>query len=154
MVKDLKNKINRSKDKIIRTIKRNKAFKTIKSKKVINSIKKNINIETIAVAALLIVFVVIITSLIVNYISPDSDLAATVNGEEITINELNKQYDFFFFLTGYPEEYKQLLTKESFLTQLVNEKILLQEAAEKDISVSDDKIDESIAVSIDRKSVV
>lgn len=70
--------------------------------------------------------------------------AATVNGEEVSIEELDSRYGFFFFLAGYPEEYKQMITKESFLDTLINEKLLLQEAASQDITVTDKTVDESI----------
>lgn len=154
-VKNLKNKINKSKkdiikskDKIIKSIKKNKVFKTIKSKKIFKNIRKNLTIETIAISVLLIIMIIIISNLAFNFIFQDSESIAVVNGQKISTEELNEKYDFFFFLAGYPEEYKELLTKEAFLDQLVNEKILLQEASKKDISISQDKVEETIASSM------
>jgi len=66
-----------------------------------------------------------------------SDVIAEVNGEKITSNELDKSYDFFFFITGYPEEFKQFLTKEQFLDQMIAEKLLLQEVKKEEIELSE-----------------
>ena len=123
-------------------------FKTIKSKKIFKNIRKNLTIETIAISVLLIIMIIIISNLAFNFIFQDSESIAVVNGQKISTEELNEKYDFFFFLAGYPEEYKELLTKEAFLDQLVNEKILLQEASKKDISISQDKVEETIASSM------
>jgi parvulin-like peptidyl-prolyl isomerase len=70
---------------------------------------------------------------------------AVVNGEKITEKELNEQYDFLFLLAGYPEQYKQMITKESFLEQMINEKLLLQQAAKENIEVTDKEVDNLIS---------
>jgi len=71
-----------------------------------------------------------------------SDVVAEVNGEQITLDDLDQAYDFFFFITGYPPEFKQFLTKEAYLDQLINEKILLQEVDKQGIELSDSEFDE------------
>lgn len=57
------------------------------------------------------------------------DFAAKVNDETISYQTLDKQYDLFFTLTGYPEQYKEVITKDKYLSQLIVESLLLQEAA-------------------------
>jgi parvulin-like peptidyl-prolyl isomerase len=75
------------------------------------------------------------------------DIAATVNGEEITQQELDVQYELFFTLVGYPEEYKEQITKEVYLNQMVVEELMLQEAEKIGVSpllVSDKQLKESL----------
>jgi len=69
------------------------------------------------------------------------NVAAEVNGEKITTEELDKAYDFFFFILGYPEEFKQFLTKETFLNQSISEMLLLQEVEKQGIELSDSEFD-------------
>ena len=74
-----------------------------------------------------------------NEIFPKPDeLAATVNYEDITMPELNKRYDLF------PPEYKQVISIENVLDQMIDELILLQEAKKSNIEVRDEEIDEFI----------
>ncbi|MBW2978045.1 SurA N-terminal domain-containing protein [Candidatus Woesearchaeota archaeon] len=106
----------------------------------------------ITVAAVLVVVLVLILSWgrIDNLIKTDTveknqitgNLVAEVNGEEITAEELDESYDFFFFITGYPPEFQQFLTKETFLDQLINEKLLLQEVEKQGIELSDSEFSE------------
>jgi len=70
--------------------------------------------------------------------SPSGDVAAIVNGESITIQEINDQYD------RVPEQYKQVITKEMLLNQSVNELLLLQEAKKEGISVTAEELSEVI----------
>lgn len=79
--------------------------------------------------------------------STTENLAAKVNGEEITTEELDKQYELFFTLVGYPENYKEQITKEIYLNQMIVEELMLQEAEEAGISpllVTNDELKESI----------
>jgi hypothetical protein len=57
------------------------------------------------------------------------DFAAKVNDETISYPTLDKQYELFFTLTGYPEQYREVITKDKYLSQLIVESLLLQEAA-------------------------
>lgn len=66
--------------------------------------------------------------------TPKTDFAAKINDETISYSTLDKQYNLFFTLTGYPEQYREVITKEKYLNQLVVESLLLQEAAKKEIT--------------------
>jgi len=71
-------------------------------------------------------------------------VVASVNGQNITNKELQREYDFFFALSGYPQEYKQILTKQSYLDQKIVETILIQEAVKKGYTVSNNRVEEDI----------
>lgn len=62
------------------------------------------------------------------------NLAATVNEDEITNEELDKQYELFFILVGYPESYREQITRELYLNQVIIESLMLQKAEEIGIS--------------------
>lgn len=66
------------------------------------------------------------------------DSAAIVNGESITIQDINEQYE------RVPEEYKQFITKEMILNQSIDELLLLQEAKKEGISVTAEELSEVI----------
>jgi parvulin-like peptidyl-prolyl isomerase len=74
----------------------------------------------------------------------NSNVITFVNNDKITQEELDRGYEFLFFITGYPEEYKQIITKEAFLEQLINEKIVLQEAKKEGIEISDGEVEAKI----------
>jgi parvulin-like peptidyl-prolyl isomerase len=61
----------------------------------------------------------------------------TVNEEPITQSELDVQWSLL------PESYKQLLTKEQVLEEMIDERILLQEAQKRGIELTDQEIEES-----------
>jgi parvulin-like peptidyl-prolyl isomerase len=69
----------------------------------------------------------------------DARPAAIVNGESISSLDLEARYSLL------PEEYKQLISKESLLSQLIDEKILLQECAKENIVVTDQELSDQIA---------
>ncbi len=66
-------------------------------------------------------------------ISFGGDIAAKVNGEKITISELNRIYD------SLPTQQKALMTKEVILEQLVQLKVIYQEAKKDGFVVSEDE---------------
>ncbi len=69
--------------------------------------------------------------------------AAKVNDDVIDYQTLDKQYELFFTITSYPEQYKEtLLTKEKYLSQLIVESLLTQEAEKQGMMLSDVKGDE------------
>ncbi|MBU3941885.1 MAG: peptidylprolyl isomerase [Nanoarchaeota archaeon] len=70
--------------------------------------------------------------------APSKDIAAIVNGESITIQDINEQYD------RVPEEYKQFITKEMLLNQSINELLLLQEAKKQGISITKEELSKVI----------
>lgn len=91
---------------------------------------------------LAVIVVAVFTYLIMNEgnIMPKDkgEIAATVNGEEITLEELDLEY------ARLPEQYKSLLSKEDILSQLIDKKLLFQEAAALGITVSDSEIEEQL----------
>ncbi|MBW2999352.1 SurA N-terminal domain-containing protein, partial [Candidatus Woesearchaeota archaeon] len=104
--------------------------KTKKSK-----IKKISPNTVIGLAALTVIIILAAVLMNLDKIFPSSEgVAARVNGEEITVEELNERYD------ALPIQYKQLLTKEQFLNQTVQQMLLLQEADKQGITVSDDEV--------------
>ena len=66
------------------------------------------------------------------------ELAAKVNGQAITVQQLDMEYE------RLPEQYKYVLTKELFLSQLIDEMLLKQEAMNQGTSVDEEEIDERI----------
>ncbi len=64
-------------------------------------------------------------------------IAATVNGQPITEEELNKQYELYFFLSGIPDSQKDMLPKSQFLSEyLVVQKLLSEEAEKQGVDYS------------------
>ena len=70
--------------------------------------------------------------------APSDDIAAIVNGESITIQDINEQYD------RVPEQYKQVITKEMLLNQSIDKLLLLQEAKKEGISVTAEELSKII----------
>jgi len=64
------------------------------------------------------------------------EVVAVYNGKEIASEELDKSYDLFFFFRGLPENYKALLTKTSFLNQMLAERLSYDKAVEAGYDVS------------------
>ena len=61
---------------------------------------------------------------------PDkANIVATINAESLTYEELLKQYNLFFVMSGYPERYRQQITLQSYLDQYIFEILLLQDAS-------------------------
>jgi foldase protein PrsA len=92
-----------------------------------------------------IILTVIVIAIFAYLINQETDLdnkgiAATVNGEKITNDELEMEY------SKLPEQYKEVVTKEDLLNQMIDAKLLLQEAKAEGISVSDEEIEEQITI--------
>ncbi|MFH1642655.1 MAG: SurA N-terminal domain-containing protein [Nanoarchaeota archaeon] len=66
------------------------------------------------------------------------EIAATVNGDIITMQELNQKYD------ALPEQYKMFITKDLLLDQLINAKLLLLEAEVMGVEVSMEEVEAEI----------
>jgi len=74
-----------------------------------------------------------------NYVKPVTnqtvnEIAATVNGEAITVDNIDTQY------AQYTPQQQQVMTKEAILNQTIDEVLLLQEAKNSGIKVSADEI--------------
>jgi foldase protein PrsA len=64
--------------------------------------------------------------------------AAKINGEKITMKQLNNQY------LNLPEQYQQRLTKEQVLDRMINFTVMRQAAEKEGYSVSSDQMDSVI----------
>ena len=129
--------------------------KSIKKHKLLKSAKKNIKSKkTMTIIALIAVLVVLAVVFNLNrFLLSKPEIVATVNGKDITSAQLEEQYNLFFFLAGYPESYKQFITKESFVENLINEELLLQEASKKRISVLDKEVDNALEELMSRSGI-
>jgi len=100
--------------------------------------KKNKSKNNLIIIA--VIGAVVICAFVLYFISfnkaPSKDIAAIVNGESITLQDINEQYG------RVPEEYKQFITKEMLLNQSINELLLLQEAKKQGISVTAEELSE------------
>ena len=72
--------------------------------------------------AILIVSIIIILVLTYGTMTPKDKVAAIVNGENIYLDELTKAYD------SLPQQYKESISKKDFLNQLIQAKVIYQEA--------------------------
>jgi parvulin-like peptidyl-prolyl isomerase len=68
-----------------------------------------------------------------------SDVAATVNGEPITLADLDKKY------STVPEQYRTMISKAQFLEQMIEEKMLLIQAKKDNIAASDEEVNATIS---------
>lgn len=91
---------------------------------------------------LFIIGAVIIIYAVANLIGTDGSnqetVAATVNGVEITTNQLDTQYAIL------PTELKAAFSKEMILQQLIDEELLIAHGREQGFSVSEEAVNEEI----------
>ncbi len=109
-----------------------KDSKKKKSKKVKKSIIKKITTIIILIAILAVVLYFAFRTL-----RPEQTVA-TVNDEVITNQELDQKY------SQLPDQYKLFITKDAFLDQIINVKLLLQEAKKQGIAVSEIEIESEV----------
>lgn len=91
-----------------------------------------------AFGVLAVVAVALVLMGVINMKKPDaaSDNAAYVNGEAITMKELDYSYQY-----ALPEEYKKVMTKWEFLNEsVIPQKLLLQEALRSNVTVSNEEV--------------
>jgi len=105
-------------------------------------------------AVIFIVLVAIVVALIMFFSkqgtkrgTDDSAVAATINGETITVGYLNDQY------SRVPAQYQSYITKSMLLNQTINEMILLQEAKKQGIEVTADDVTKEIKTAMDKAGV-
>jgi parvulin-like peptidyl-prolyl isomerase len=65
-----------------------------------------------------------------------SNIAAEVNGQTITNQELLKNYKLFLIISGHPEEYGKSITLESYLDTYILRLLLLHKAKAEKIGIS------------------
>jgi peptidyl-prolyl cis-trans isomerase C len=69
-----------------------------------------------------------------------SNIAAEVNGQTVTNQELLKDYKLFLILSGHPEEERKNITLESYLDTYILRLLLLQDAKKMGISAGRDEV--------------
>ncbi|MDP6600632.1 MAG: hypothetical protein QF798_04310 [Candidatus Woesearchaeota archaeon] len=101
--------------------------------------------EIAIIVGIFLVFIVVVAYLFyfVNIKSSD-DLVAVVNGNEITMEEL----DWWYKLSILPE-FRDFITKQDFLVlSLIPQEILVQKADEEDVKVDDDEVEKLLGLFI------
>ena len=103
------------------------------------------NIQTFLVVLIIILAVAAVFSAAKTFfpdlfgkISLGGELAARVNGKPITMQQLNTEYE------RLPLQYKYIITKEAFLTQLIDESLMIEQALRQGLSVTEQEVDESL----------
>ncbi|MBU0615744.1 MAG: SurA N-terminal domain-containing protein [Nanoarchaeota archaeon] len=92
------------------------------------------------ISAIVIILIIAAVYMVMNNNpAPKKGAAAVVNGEAISQDELDSGYE------KLPEQYKVLVTKEFYLEQLINTKLLLQEASSLGIVASEEEVDDEMA---------
>jgi len=112
--------------------------KTPKSSKKRNNKSKNTK-ETIIVVGIFFVFILVVAYLFyfLNIRSSDETIAAIVNEDKITIEELD-----WWYKTSILPEYRDFITKQDFMMlSLIPQEILLQKAKKENIKVSKDEVE-------------
>lgn len=94
--------------------------------------------KSIKIVVVLLVIVIIVGVVGWNYYEKQKKIVATVDGEVITIDELNKVF------AALPAQYQGLVTKASLLDQLVQAKVLYLEAQKQGITISDTELNEKL----------
>ena len=111
--------------------------------------EKNNTNKYLIIAAVFLILIAIVTLMNLEKITGietplTSRTLATVNGQEITENELNQRIDFLFFSMGYPQEYKSMIDMNAFLENMADETLLLQEARKNNVPLEKREIEEAI----------
>lgn len=106
-----------------------KKAKKKKSKKIKKSTIKKVSAILVLIAVLAVVLYFALRTL-----KPE-ETVAEVNGEKITRQELEQKY------AQLPDQYKLFITEEAFLDQIINVKLLLQDAKRQAIVVSEDEVE-------------
>lgn len=143
------------------TISKKKVVPKTKSKKATN-VKSNVNSKKrikkskdykpliFGIIGILLLLVIIGAAVILipkTVEQTDVVVAAKVNGVEISMDQLNKQYLLL------PDQYRASLTKPMVLQQLVDEELLLQYGKEKGIEVTGEEVQEEIQSIMDQGSL-
>lgn len=102
--------------------------------------------ENIIILGSFIVFIAAAAYLFyfVNISYSNEDAAAVVNGEKITIEELN-----WWYAISVSPEYRDVATKQDFLMlSLIPQKVLMQEAEKENIKASEEEIEQLLGIFI------
>jgi parvulin-like peptidyl-prolyl isomerase len=101
----------------------------------------------IILLAIVVTIIIFISHMGGKRVAGAGDVAATVNGEKITVGYLDEQY------SRVPETYKPFITKSMLLNQTINEFILLQEAKKQGIEVTKEDVQAEIETAMTRAGV-
>ncbi|MFH1133202.1 MAG: SurA N-terminal domain-containing protein [Nanoarchaeota archaeon] len=102
--------------------------------------KEESNMALYIVVGIIVVVAVVLIILYADKLFPkqqpeqDKQVAALVNGKEILLAEVDKQFD------AIPESYRTLYPKTVVLDQIISRELLLQEAAAKGIVTADEEV--------------
>ena len=137
------NKSNKNSKKIAEKV---EVYKVEDSKQSMKPIPhKERNIQTFLLVLIIILAIAAIFSAIQTFFpdmlgrfSLSGELAAKVNGVPITMQELNQEYDRLSL------QYKYAYSKEDFLQQLIDEMLLVQEASERGLGVTEQEINSQV----------
>lgn len=102
--------------------------------------------ENIIVAGIFVIFIAVVISLIyfVQTLSSDEATVAIVNGNKITIDELDWWYE-----TSILSEYRDVITKQDFLMlSLIPQEVLLQKAEEENVKATEDEVEKLLGMFI------
>lgn len=100
--------------------------------------------ENIIILAIFLIFIAVVSYLFyfVNTKSFNKDVVATVNGNEITREELD-----WWYKTSILPQYRDAITKQDFLvSSLIPQEVLLQKAEEERIKVTQDDVEKSLGL--------
>jgi foldase protein PrsA len=101
----------------------------------------------IVLVAVVVTIIIFVSRMGGKRVAGAGDIAATVNGEKITIGYLDEQY------SRVPDTYKPFITKSMLLNQTINEFILLQEAKKQGVSVTKEDVQKEIETAMTRAGV-
>lgn len=87
---------------------------------------------------IILIIAAVVLVAIIFFATHKKGIAANVNGEEITVAEINELYE------RVPAQYKLVVTKDTLLENTINELLLLQEAKRLGLTVTDEEVDETI----------
>jgi foldase protein PrsA len=101
----------------------------------------------VVLVAIVVVLIMFLSKQGEKRVSDDNAVAATINGETITVGYLNDQY------SRVPAQYQSYITKSMLLNQTINEMILLQEAKKQGIEVTSADVKKEITTAMDKAGV-
>tara|TARA_Y100000310_G_C20599316_1_gene772175 strand:+ start:441 stop:1484 length:1044 start_codon:yes stop_codon:yes gene_type:complete len=102
--------------------------------------KKKLLSQKVIVLGILAVVLAVIVYFGLRTLSIGNPAVATVNGETITARELSSRY------AQLPAEYSGVLSEQEFLSELIDVKLLIQEAKSEGMGVSEEELAESFAL--------
>lgn len=94
---------------------------------------KKTRISNLIIAIVVVMLVMAIAIFMMKKDNSQEDVAAIVNGEIITISELNKAFD------SLPQQYVGTVSKTSLLNQIIQLKVFYQEAQKQGLTVSNEE---------------